>query len=85
MRSSRPTPTCGSRRDAGWSGASSGLVVLGAVPVLLAGLDLKGCAMRTVRAGETLSQGSGAASAPDPVTIGASHRPAVCRRLPEPR
>jgi len=41
--------------------ASSGLVVLGAVPRRLDGLDLKGCAMRTVRAGETVSSGVGAA------------------------
>jgi len=41
--------------------ASSGLVVLGAVPVPLAGLDLKGCTMTTRRAGETVSGGSGAA------------------------
>jgi 2-keto-4-pentenoate hydratase len=41
--------------------ASSGLVVLGAVPRRLDGLDLKTCGMRTVRAGETVSTGLGSA------------------------
>lgn len=41
--------------------ASSGLVVLGAVPVKLDGLDLKTCRMKTLRGGETVSEGVGAA------------------------
>ncbi|MFN7645415.1 MAG: fumarylacetoacetate hydrolase family protein [Burkholderiales bacterium] len=41
--------------------ASSGLVVLGGVPRRLDGLDLKLCTMTTVRAGETVSSGIGAA------------------------
>lgn len=41
--------------------ASSGLVVLGAVPTRLDGLDLKLCAMRMARNGETASTGTGAA------------------------
>lgn len=41
--------------------ASSGLVVLGAVPRRLDGLDLKTCEMTTVRDGEVVSQGTGAA------------------------
>jgi len=41
--------------------ASASLVVLGGVPRRLDGLDLKACAMRTTRAGERVSQGSGAA------------------------
>ena len=41
--------------------ASSGLVVLGAVPRRLDGLDLKLCEMTTLRAGETVSSGTGAA------------------------
>jgi 2-keto-4-pentenoate hydratase len=41
--------------------ASSGLVVLGGVPVKLDGLDLKTCAMRMERRGEVVSQGNGAA------------------------
>jgi 2-keto-4-pentenoate hydratase len=41
--------------------ASSGLVVLGAVPTSLSGLDLKSCAMRLTRNGDTVSEGSGAA------------------------
>jgi 2-keto-4-pentenoate hydratase len=41
--------------------ASSGLVVLGGVPVRLEGLDLKLCAMSMNRAGSEVSSGSGAA------------------------
>lgn len=41
--------------------ASSGMVVLGAVPRRLDGLDLKQCEMTTMRAGETVSCGSGSA------------------------
>ena len=41
--------------------ASSGLVVLGAVPTPLNGLDLKLCEMRMTRNGEVASTGSGAA------------------------
>jgi 2-keto-4-pentenoate hydratase len=41
--------------------ASSGLVVLGAVPRRLDGLDLKACEMTTVRGGEVVSRGTGAA------------------------
>lgn len=41
--------------------ASSGLVVLGAVPVPLAGLDLKTVAMRMTRGDETVSTGRGSA------------------------
>lgn len=41
--------------------ASASLVVLGGVPRRLDGLDLKACAMRTLRGGETVSQGTGAA------------------------
>jgi 2-keto-4-pentenoate hydratase len=41
--------------------ASSGLVVLGAVPRRLDGLDLKLCEMTTRRGAETVSQGTGAA------------------------
>lgn len=41
--------------------ASSGLVVLGGVPVPLAGLDLKGCEMTLQRGDETVSSGNGAA------------------------
>lgn len=41
--------------------ASSGLVVVGGVPVKLDGLDLKTCAMRMERRGEVVSQGNGAA------------------------
>lgn len=41
--------------------ASSGLVVLGAVPTRLSGLDLKDCAMRMSRNDEPASTGSGAA------------------------
>lgn len=41
--------------------ASSGLVVLGGVPVPLHGLDLKTCPMRMERRGEVVSQGQGAA------------------------
>ena len=41
--------------------ASSGLVVLGGVPVALNGLDLKTCPMRMERRGEVVSQGQGAA------------------------
>lgn len=41
--------------------ASSGLVVLGGVPVRLDGLDLKASAMRMERGGELVSQGQGAA------------------------
>lgn len=41
--------------------ASSGLVVLGAVPVPLSGLDLKLLPMRMTRDGELVSSGSGAA------------------------
>lgn len=41
--------------------ASSGLVVLGAVPTQLNALDLKLCEMRMTRNGETASTGSGAA------------------------
>ncbi|WP_313295528.1 2-keto-4-pentenoate hydratase [Diaphorobacter sp.] len=41
--------------------ASSGLVVLGAVPTTLNALDLKLCEMSMSRLGETVSQGSGAA------------------------
>lgn len=41
--------------------ASSGLVVLGGVPVKLEGLDLKLCAMTMTRGGETVSSGIGAA------------------------
>lgn len=41
--------------------ASSGLVVLGAVPTSLDGLDLKACAMTMTRNGEQVSAGSGAA------------------------
>ncbi len=41
--------------------ASSGLVVLGGVPVKLDGLDLKTCAMRMERRREVVSQGNGAA------------------------
>lgn len=57
-------------RIAGWDirfndtvadNASSGLVVLGAVPVPLAGLDLKLVPMAMTRGGETVSSGSGAA------------------------
>lgn len=57
-------------RIAGWDirfndtvadNASSGLVVLGAVPVPLAGLDLKLLPMIMTRGGEKISSGSGAA------------------------
>lgn len=57
-------------RIAGWDirfndtvadNASSGLVVLGAVPVPLAGLDLKLLPMAMTRGDETVSSGSGAA------------------------
>ncbi|MEQ6437964.1 2-keto-4-pentenoate hydratase [Comamonas sp. w2-DMI] len=41
--------------------ASSGLVVLGAVPARLDGLDLKLCDMQMTRNGETVSTGNGAA------------------------
>jgi 2-keto-4-pentenoate hydratase len=41
--------------------ASSGLVVLGGVPVRLDGLDLKLCTMSMTRAGSEVSSGSGAA------------------------
>lgn len=41
--------------------ASSGLVVIGAVPQKLHGLDLKLCEMVTERSGTVVSQGSGAA------------------------
>lgn len=41
--------------------ASSGLVVLGAVPTKLNALDLKACAMQMTHNGQTASQGSGAA------------------------
>lgn len=41
--------------------ASSSLVVLGAVPTKLNGLDLKLCEMSMQKAGETVSRGSGAA------------------------
>lgn len=41
--------------------ASSGLVVLGAVPTKLNALDLKTCVMQMTQNGETVSQGSGAA------------------------
>jgi 2-keto-4-pentenoate hydratase len=41
--------------------ASAGLVVLGGVPTRLDGLDLKLCAMTTVRGTETVSSGVGAA------------------------
>ena len=41
--------------------ASSGLVVLGAVPTLLRGLDLKLCEMQMSRNGALVSSGSGAA------------------------
>ncbi|KRB87442.1 2-keto-4-pentenoate hydratase [Noviherbaspirillum sp. Root189] len=41
--------------------ASSGLIVLGAVPVRLDGLDLKLCEMTTERKGSVVSQGSGSA------------------------
>lgn len=59
-----------SSRVAGWDirfndtvadNASSGLVVLGAVPVSLSGLDLKLLPMTMTRGGETVSTGSGAA------------------------
>lgn len=41
--------------------ASSGLVVLGAVPTRLDGLDLKGVSMRLLRGDEEVSSGSGSA------------------------
>ena len=41
--------------------ASSGLVVLGAVPTRLDGLDLKLCTMKMLRGEETVSSGNGAA------------------------
>lgn len=41
--------------------ASSGLVVLGAVPTRLNGLDLKLCVMEMMRTGAVVSQGTGAA------------------------
>ncbi|MDA7417716.1 2-keto-4-pentenoate hydratase [Xenophilus arseniciresistens] len=41
--------------------ASSGAVVLGAVPIRLQGLDLKLCTMRMQRGDEVVSEGSGAA------------------------
>jgi 2-keto-4-pentenoate hydratase len=41
--------------------ASSGLVVLGAVPTKLDGLDLKLCTMKMLRGEETVSSGNGAA------------------------
>jgi len=41
--------------------ASSGLVVLGAVPTRLDGLDLKGASMRLLRGDEEVSSGSGSA------------------------
>lgn len=41
--------------------ASSGLIILGAVPVRLDGLDLKLCKMITERKGSVVSQGSGSA------------------------
>lgn len=51
--------------------ASSGLVVLGAVPVRLDGLDLKLCEMRMQRNGETASTGSGAACLGHPLNAAA--------------
>lgn len=41
--------------------ASSGLIVLGAVPTRLQGLDLKLCTMSTTRAGAVVSEGKGSA------------------------
>ncbi len=41
--------------------ASSGLVVLGAVPTSITALDLKACTMNMARNGETVSEGTGAA------------------------
>lgn len=51
--------------------ASASLVVLGGVPRRLDGLDLKACAMRTTRAGEPVSQGSGAACLGHPLVAAA--------------
>jgi 2-keto-4-pentenoate hydratase len=51
--------------------ASSGLVVLGAVPRRLDGLDLKLCEMTTVRDGQTVSSGSGAACLGHPLVAAA--------------
>ena len=51
--------------------ASSGLVVLGAVPTRLDGLDLKLCDMRMSRNGETASTGSGAACLGHPLNAAA--------------
>ncbi|MEX8193883.1 2-keto-4-pentenoate hydratase [Comamonas guangdongensis] len=51
--------------------ASSGLVVLGAVPAKLNALDLKLCDMRMTRNGETASTGSGAACLGHPLNAAA--------------
>ncbi|MBV6274077.1 2-keto-4-pentenoate hydratase [Alcaligenaceae bacterium CGII-47] len=47
--------------------ASSGLIVLGAVPTRLNALDLKLCEMVTERAGSVVSQGSGSACSGHPL------------------